>query len=196
MWCILETLTFGDILVVKGRKSHLMLVFRTFQMTSGLWHTKRSLRLWSVISQHFPVLGRRTQSVWLRLDVLIVAHMKEWQESALQHRLHKSFFKGEISCQVKPKKTNVKCIKSFKALNLFRVPNVRLILLILRARWNWTWIKKLNRYKFSEFGQTKAGMGQHSSGSCNGRNKARGTSVPSHYSDVVQIMVPLKERKL
>lgn len=68
--------------------------------------------------------------------MLAVAHMKEWQESALQHRLHKSFFKGEISSQVKPKQTNVKCIKFFKALNLFRVPNVRLILLILRARQN------------------------------------------------------------
>lgn len=51
----------------------------------------------------------------------------------MQHRLHKSFFKGELSPQVKPKQTNVKCIKTFKALNVFRVPNVRLILLILRA---------------------------------------------------------------
>lgn len=56
MQCILETLTFGDILVVSSRKSHLTLEFRTFQMTSGLWYTKRSLRLWSVISQYFPVL--------------------------------------------------------------------------------------------------------------------------------------------
>lgn len=136
MQCILETLTFGDILVVSSRKSHLTLEFRTFQMTSGLWYTKRSLRLWSVISQYFPVLGRRTQREWLtqRLAMLTVAHLKEWQESALQHGLHKSFFEGEISHQVKPKQTNVKCIKLFKALNLFSVPNVRLILLILRAR--------------------------------------------------------------
>lgn len=42
--------------------------------------------------------------------------------SALQQRLHKSFFKGEISPQVKPEQTNVKRIKLFKALNLFRVP--------------------------------------------------------------------------
>lgn len=66
--------------------------------------------------------------------MLTVAHRKEWQERALQHGLHKSSFKGHISCQVKPEQTNVKCIKFFKALNLFRVPNVRLILLILRAR--------------------------------------------------------------
>lgn len=136
MWCIFKTLTFGDILAVRSRKSHLRVELRTLQMTSGLWYTERSLRLWSVISQDFPVLGRRIQREWLtqRLDILMVADMKEWQESALQHRLHKSFFKGEISHQVKPKQTNVKCIKLFKALNLFRVPNVGPILLILRAR--------------------------------------------------------------
>lgn len=86
-----------------------MLELRTFQMTSGLWYTKRGLRPCSLISQYFPVLGRRTQREWLtqRVEMLIVAHLKEWQESALQHRLHKSFFKGEISHQVKPKQTNV-----------------------------------------------------------------------------------------
>lgn len=57
-------------------------------------------------------------------------------------------------------------------------------------------MKELNCYKFSDFSKTKAGMGQHRRGSCNGRNKDKGTSVPSPYSDMVQTMVPLKGKKI
>lgn len=72
-------------MVVRGRKSHLRLELRTLQMTSGLWYIK-SMRLRSVMSQDSPVLGRRTQREWLtqRLDMLIVAHMKEGKCLAAQ----------------------------------------------------------------------------------------------------------------
>lgn len=40
-------------------------------------------------------------------------YQQEWQENALQHKLHKSFFKGKISHKVYRKQINVD-VKNFK----------------------------------------------------------------------------------